>query len=95
MIVTSSAAAGVYLERNIANLRLGMTLELFTACGALAGGSVASVDERLLTFLFSGLLVYVAITMLQAQPAPPDDGRGFAAGPRRRRRPPRRAADGR
>ena len=75
VIVTSSAAAGVYLERNIANLRLGMTLELFTACGALVGGLVAFlVDERLLTFLFAGLLVYVAITMLRAREPAPDDG---------------------
>src|SRR4029077_11283390 len=41
VIVTSGAAAGVYLERHVANLRLGMTLELFTATGALAGGLVA------------------------------------------------------
>ena len=38
VIVTSSASAGVYLERHVANLRLGMTLELFTATGALVGG---------------------------------------------------------
>src|SRR4029078_2546346 len=75
VIGTSRAAAGVYLERNIANLRLGMTLELFTACGALVGGLVAFlIDERLLTFLFSGLLVYVAITMLRAREPAPDDG---------------------
>jgi hypothetical protein len=35
--MTSGAAAGVYLERRVANLRLGMTLELFTAIGALGG----------------------------------------------------------
>ena len=75
VIVTSSAAAGVYLERNLANLRLGMTLELFTAVGALVGGLIAFVvDERLLAFLFSGLLVYVAITMLRAREPAPDDG---------------------
>ena len=49
VIMTSSAAAGVYLERHVANLRLGMTLELFTAIGALVGGSIAFLlDERLL-----------------------------------------------
>src|SRR5205814_6953530 len=37
VIVTSSASAGVYLQRHVANLRLGMTLELFTAMGALIG----------------------------------------------------------
>ena len=50
VIMTSSAAAGVYLERHVANLRLGMTLELFTAFGALVGGSIAFLlDERLLS----------------------------------------------
>ncbi len=68
VIMTSSAAAGVYLERHVANLRLGMTLELFTAVGALVGGSVAFLlDERLLSLLFAVLLAYVAITMLQAR----------------------------
>ena len=67
VIMTSSAAAGVYLERHVANLRLGMTLELFTAMGALVGGSIAFVlDERLLSALFAGLLIYVAITMARA-----------------------------
>ena len=40
-------AAGVYLERHLADLRLGMRLELFTAIGALVGGSIAFlIDER-------------------------------------------------
>ena len=75
VIVTSSAAAGVYLERHVANLRLGMTLELFTATGALVGGSVAFLlDEQLLSVLFGGLLLYVAATMARAglRTAPPD-----------------------
>ncbi len=69
VMMTSSAAAGVYLERHVANLRLGMTLELFTAIGALVGGSVAFlIDERLLSLLFATLLAYVAFTMLRARP---------------------------
>jgi uncharacterized membrane protein YfcA len=64
VIVTSGAAAGIYLERRVANLRLGMTLELFTACGAMVGGLVAFlVPERALELLFAGLLAYVAVTM--------------------------------
>ena len=67
VIMTSSAAAGVFLERHVANLRLGMTLELFTATGALIGGSVAFLlDERLLAFLFAVLLLYVALTMARS-----------------------------
>ena len=71
VIMTSSAAAGVYLEKHVANLRLGMTLEMFTAIGALVGGSVAFLlDERLLSIAFAGLLAYVAIAMARA---PRDD----------------------
>ena len=82
VIMTSSVAAGVYLERHVADLRLGMRLELFTAIGALIGGSIAFlIEERVLALLFAGLLLYVAISMLRsrtsedepAQPAPGAD----------------------
>jgi uncharacterized membrane protein YfcA len=64
VIVTSGASAGVFLERHVANLRLGMTLELFTAIGALIGGLVAFLlPERALQVLFAALLVYTSITM--------------------------------
>ncbi len=64
VIMTSGAAAGVYLERRTANLRLGMTLELFTAVGALVGGLIAFlVPERLLEGVFAALLGYTAFTM--------------------------------
>jgi uncharacterized protein len=67
VIMTSSAAAGVYLERHVANLRLGMTLELFTATGALIGGSIAFLlSDQLLSILFAVLLLYVAFTMARA-----------------------------
>jgi uncharacterized membrane protein YfcA len=72
VIMTSSVAAGVYLERHVANLRLGMTLELFTALGALAGGSIAFlIDERVTSLLFALLLAYVAFTMARARTAAP------------------------
>jgi uncharacterized protein len=75
VIVTSGAAAGVYLERHVANLRLGMTLELFTACGALVGGLVAFLlPERSLQLLFAGLLVYVAVTMARRREPDPTPG---------------------
>jgi uncharacterized membrane protein YfcA len=72
VIVTSSASAGVYLQRHVANLRLGMVLELFTAVGAMAGGLVAFlIDENILALLFAGLLVYVASSMARRrEPAP-------------------------
>ena len=74
VIVTSSASAGVYLQRRQANLRLGMVLELFTAIGAIAGGLVAFlIDERVLAGLFAALLVYVAVTMLRGRSTAVDD----------------------
>ena len=64
VIVTSGAAAAVYLERRVANLRLGMTLELFTAIGALIGGLVAFLlSERVLAALFAAMLIYTAVSM--------------------------------
>src|SRR4051795_7676717 len=84
VIVTSSAAAGVYLERHVANLRLGMTLELFTAFGALVGGSIAFLlDERLLSLLFGALLLYVAVTMARATLRPSPAATTDPAGPDR------------
>jgi uncharacterized membrane protein YfcA len=67
VIMTSGASAAVYLERDVANLRLGMALELFTATGAVLGGAIAFlIDERYLAALFAVLLAYVAWTMLRA-----------------------------
>ena len=72
VIVTSGAASGVYLERRVANLRLGMTLELFTAIGAMAGGLIAFLlDARVIELIFTGLLVYVALTMARRRDSPP------------------------
>jgi uncharacterized membrane protein YfcA len=68
VIVTSGASAAVYLERDVANLRLGMVLELFTAIGAVIGGAVAFLlDERTIAGLFGALLIYTAATMLRGQ----------------------------
>ncbi|HSO29703.1 MAG TPA: sulfite exporter TauE/SafE family protein [Candidatus Sulfomarinibacteraceae bacterium] len=85
VIVTSGATAAVFLDRRIANLRLGMVLELFTAVGALIGGTIAFLlDERLLAGLFSALLVYTAATMLRTRaagsPAPTTDPGSTPAG---------------
>lgn len=80
VIVTSSAAAGHYLQQRLANLRLGMVLEVFTASGALVGGLVAFLlPERVLAGLFAILLAYTAVSMLRrgraaASPGVPDAG---------------------
>jgi uncharacterized membrane protein YfcA len=72
VIVTSSASAAVYLQRHVANLKLGMTLELFSAAGALVGGLVAFlIDEQVLAGLFAALLVWVALSMARRRDAAP------------------------
>ena len=71
VIVTSSASAAVYLQRHVANLRLGMTLELFSAAGALVGGLIAfAIDEQVLAGLFAILMVWVAVSMARRKDAP-------------------------
>jgi len=74
VIVTSGASAGVYLERRVANLRLGMVLELFTAVGALAGALAAFIlPEVILELMFAALLVYVAVTMIRGRDPEPEN----------------------
>jgi len=66
VIVTSSASAGVYLEKHVANLRLGMVLELFSASGALVGGLIAFLlPANVLEGLFAALLIWVALSMVR------------------------------
>lgn len=64
VITTSSASAAVYLERRVADLRLGMTLELATALGGVAGALVAfALSEQLLAAIFALLLTITAASM--------------------------------
>ena len=76
VIATSSAAQAVYVTRGLSHTRLGMTLEVATTLGALAGGITAVlVDARLLQALFVVMLVYATWSMRRplagvAAPAP-------------------------
>lgn len=85
VIVTSNAAASVYLRHDLANLRLGMTLEVFTAAAALAGGLIAfALPDHLLAVLFAGMLAYVAFAMARgrgADEAAPSNGEAAAPRP--------------
>jgi len=54
VIATSTAVAGTNVERGTANMRLGMTLEMATALGAIAGGLTAGfLPPRVLEGLFA------------------------------------------
>ena len=65
VIATSSAGASMNLERRIVNMRLGMLLEIATVTGAILGGITANyLSANILTKLFSGLLLFVALIMI-------------------------------
>ena len=64
VIATSSGAASLYVKKHLADIRLGMTLELATTLGAIAGGLIAGIIRpQILSVLFSVLLIYTAWTM--------------------------------
>ncbi len=64
VIATSSAVASANVERGTANMRLGMTLEITTALGAIAGGLTAAwISARTLEGIFSAMLVPIAVLM--------------------------------
>ncbi len=85
VIATSSAVASTNVERGTANMRLGMTLEIATALGAISGGLTAGwLSPRILEGLFAVVLVPTAWFMWRGRtegepatntPAPPPDER--------------------
>ncbi len=98
VVATSSAAQTVFVTKGMTNLRLGMSLEIMTTLGAIAGGLTAVlISGRILQGAFAVILVYVAYTMnrrggdviplrtglLEASYVDPADGRRVAYGVRR------------
>lgn len=77
VITTSSVSAAVYLERRLADLRLGMILELGTAAGALVGGLLAfALSERLLAAGFAVLLITTSLSMFRSGGRAPTPAEG-------------------
>lgn len=71
VIATSSGAANLYVKSGWADIRLGMTLELGTTCGAIVGGLIAGlVTPKTLSLVFSLLLLYAAVSMIVKKEKP-------------------------
>lgn len=71
VIATSASAAASYLERGLADRRLGLTLLVASAFGGIFGGYLAGLlDTRTLSLLFAVLLVAVAVQMLLGRNSP-------------------------
>ncbi len=65
MIATSSAVASVNVERGVANMKLGMALEVSTAIGGLLGALVANMlDRKMLQTAFAFILAFTCVHML-------------------------------
>lgn len=66
VIATSTAAGSVYVGRGLANMRLGMTLEVATTVGGITGGLVAaSVPDDVLAGVFAVVMAITALLMLR------------------------------
>ena len=64
VVATSTAVASVNVERGTANMRLGMTLEIATALGAIVGGFTAGLlPAWVLETLFAISLLPTAVLM--------------------------------
>jgi uncharacterized membrane protein YfcA len=67
VVATSTAAGSVYIGRGLANMRLGMTLEITTTIGGILGGILAvHVSQRDLAILFAALTVVTALLMTRS-----------------------------
>lgn len=72
IIATSSAVAAVNVERGLANMKLGLALEISTAAGAVAGAFTAGLlSPKTLQFCFAALLFFTAGSMLRKALAAP------------------------
>jgi uncharacterized protein len=65
VIASSTGAAARYVQEGYVNIKLGMLLETATTIGSILGALVAIyLDQQLLLFAFSCILVYSAIHMM-------------------------------
>lgn len=64
VVATSTAAGSAYVGKGLANMRLGMTLEVATTIGGIIGGLVAVlISPSVLSGLFAALMVLTAIAV--------------------------------
>jgi len=86
VIATSSGAAVAYVRDHMANMRVGMFLELATTTGAVTGAFLGSIlVPRLLYAIFALALAQSALAVarrrrLEDRPAPPPDAWADALG---------------
>lgn len=76
VVATSTTGSIAYMRQELANVRLGMTMETALTLGALSGGLVgAMLGKEVLSAVFGGVMVVVSVYMglrrKAAAPSPP------------------------
>jgi hypothetical protein len=65
IVAGSVGASSVFVEKGLANIRLGLLLEVTTTIGAIAGAIVAGLmEEWILSLVFCLVMIYSGIRML-------------------------------
>lgn len=65
VVASSCASAASYVDNRLSDIRLGMTLELATVVGAIAGGLVAAyIAPAMVAVVFGLFTLFVALQML-------------------------------
>jgi hypothetical protein len=65
VVASSCAAAASYVDNRLSDIRLGLTLELATVVGAIAGGLVAAyLAPAMVAVVFGIFTLYVALQIL-------------------------------
>ncbi len=79
IVAGSVGASSVYVEKGLANVRLGLLLEVTTTIGAVAGALIAGLlEEWILSLIFCAVMIYSAIRMYLSpeRVVEPKDGKG-------------------
>jgi len=65
IVAGSVGASSIFVEKGLANVRLGLLLEVTTTIGAIAGALIAAyLDEWILSLVFCAVMIYSAIRMV-------------------------------
>lgn len=68
VVATSTASGSVWVGKGLANMRLGMTLEVATTLGGISGGLLAaSIAPSALSGIFAVMMVVTAALMLRGR----------------------------
>ncbi len=65
IVAGSVGASSVFVEKGLANVRLGLLLEVTTTAGAIAGALIAGfLQEWALSLIFCGVMIYSGIRII-------------------------------